>query len=79
MIDLTVIVRLPWTTITYEYRGFKIIYENYQCGRIAHIYQDGQLRSWASDLETAVQWIDESYLHNPLCLSCAAPRMRNQE
>jgi hypothetical protein len=47
MIDLTVIVRLPWTTITYEYRGFKIIYENYQCGRIAHIYQDGQLRSWA--------------------------------
>jgi hypothetical protein len=46
MIDLTVIVRLPWTTITYEYRGFKIIYENYQCGRIAHIYQDGQLRSF---------------------------------
>jgi hypothetical protein len=48
------------SNITYEYKGFKVIYGNTQSGRIASIYQDGQLRSWASDLEAAVQWIDES-------------------
>jgi hypothetical protein len=58
MIDQTIIDRLPWT-LTYEYRGFKIIYEN-QCRRIARIYQDGQLRLWASDLQAAMQWVDES-------------------
>ena len=47
-------------SITYEYRGFKVIYGNSQSGRVASIYQDGELRSWASDLQAAVQWIDES-------------------
>jgi hypothetical protein len=57
MIDQTIMDRLPWT-ITYEYRGFKIIYKNNQW-RVACIYQGGQLRSWASDLEAAVQWIED--------------------
>jgi hypothetical protein len=48
------------SNITYEYKGFKVIYGNSQSGRIASIYQDGQLRSWASDLQAAVEWIDES-------------------
>src|SRR6266480_4425009 len=48
------------SNITYEYKGFKVIYGNSQSGRIASIYQDGQLRSWASDLQAGVQWIDES-------------------
>jgi hypothetical protein len=48
------------SNITYEYKGFKIVYGNSSSGRIASIYQGGQLRSWASDLEAAVQWIDES-------------------
>jgi hypothetical protein len=66
MIDQTIIDRLSWA-ITYEYRGFKIIYGNNQSRRIARIHQDGQLRSWASDLQAAVQWIDESCprTHNP--------------
>ena len=59
MIDLTVINRLPWC-ITYEYKGFRLTYENNQNRRIARIYQDGQLRCWASDLAAAVRWIDES-------------------
>jgi hypothetical protein len=48
------------STITYDYKGFKIIFGNSQSGHTLSIYQDGQLRSWASDLHAAVQWIDES-------------------
>jgi hypothetical protein len=59
MIDLTIINRLPWS-ITYAYRGFRIAHESKRNQRIASIYQDGQLRAWASDLAAAVQWIDEA-------------------